>query len=89
MENQTLERNSRKVVVGKVVSNKPDKTIVVLIERRFKHPIYGKTLRKSTRFYAHDEKNDCHLGDIVELMETRPMSKLKRWRLVQIVERAK
>jgi small subunit ribosomal protein S17 len=89
MENQTLERNSRKVVVGKVVSNKPDKTIVVLIERRFKHPIYGKTLRKSTRFYAHDEKNDCHMGDIVELMETRPMSKLKRWRLVQIVERAK
>jgi small subunit ribosomal protein S17 len=89
MENQTLERNSRKVVVGKVVSNKPDKTIVVLIERRFKHPIYGKTLRKSTRFYAHDEKNDCHLGDIVELMETRPISKLKRWRLVQIVERAK
>jgi small subunit ribosomal protein S17 len=89
MENQTIERNSRKVVVGKVVSNKPDKTIVVLIERRFKHPIYGKTLRKSTRFYAHDEKNDCHLGDIVELMETRPISKLKRWRLVQIVERAK
>ena len=89
MENQTLERNSRKVVVGKVVSNKPDKTIVVLIERRFKHPIYGKTLRKSTRFYAHDEKNDCHMGDIVELMETRPISKLKRWRLVHIVERAK
>ena len=89
MENQTLERNSRKVVVGKVVSNKPDKTIVVLIERRFKHPIYGKTLRKSTRFYAHDEKNDCHMGDIVELMETRQISKLKRWRLVQIVERAK
>ena len=89
MENQTIERNSRKVVVGKVVSNKPDKTIVVLIERRFKHPIYGKTLRKSTRFYAHDEKNDCHMGDIVELMETRPISKLKRWRLVQIVERAK
>jgi small subunit ribosomal protein S17 len=89
MENQTLERNSRKVVVGKVVSNKPDKTIVVLIERRFKHPIYGKTLRKSTRFYAHDEKNDCNMGDIVELMETRPISKLKRWRLVQIVERAK
>jgi small subunit ribosomal protein S17 len=89
MENQTLERNSRKVVVGKVVSNKADKTIVVLIERRFKHPIYGKTLRKSTRFYAHDEKNDCRTGDIVELMETRPLSKLKRWRLVQIVERAK
>jgi small subunit ribosomal protein S17 len=89
MENTTIERNSRKVVIGKVVSNKPDKTIVVLIERRFKHPIYGKTLRKSTRFYAHDEKNDCHMGDIVELMETRPMSKLKRWRLVQIVERAK
>jgi small subunit ribosomal protein S17 len=89
MENQTIDRNSRKVVVGKVVSNKPDKTIVVLIERRFKHPIYGKTLRKSTRFYAHDEKNDCHMGDIVELMETRPISKLKRWRLVQIVERAK
>jgi small subunit ribosomal protein S17 len=89
MENSVVERNSRKIVVGKVVSNKPDKTVVVLIERRLKHPIYGKTLRKSTKFHAHDENNECNIGDIVELMETRPISKLKRWRMVKIVERAK
>jgi len=89
MENNIVERNSRKEVIGKVVSNKPDKTIIVLIERRVKHPIYHKTIRKSTRFMAHDENNECGIGDIVHLMEVRPLSKRKRWRLVKIVEKAK
>jgi small subunit ribosomal protein S17 len=89
MENPALERNSRKVIIGKVVSNKPNKTIVVSVERRKKHALYDKVLKKSARFMAHDENNECNLGDIVELMETRPLSKLKRWRLVKIVERAK
>lgn len=82
-------RNRRKERVGKVVSNKGDKTIVVLAERMVKHPIYGKFLRKSTKFMAHDEKNDCNTGDLVQIMEVRPLSKNKRWRLVQILERAK
>ena len=66
-----------------------DKTIVVVIERRTKHPIYGKFVKKSTRFFAHDEKNECNIGDTVRIMETRPLSKNKRWRLVEIIERAK
>lgn len=82
-------RNRRKERVGKVVSNKGDKTVVVLTERMVKHPIYGKFIRKSTRFMAHDEKNDCNMGDVVKIMEVRPLSKRKRWRLVQILERAK
>lgn len=82
-------RNRRKEKVGKVVSNKGDKTIVVLTERMVKHPIYGKFLRNSTKFMAHDEKNDCNAGDLVQIMEVRPLSKNKRWRLVQILERAK
>lgn len=89
MENQVIKRNSRKVVVGKVVSDKADKTVVVLIERRVKHPMYGKTVKKTKKFHAHDENNECNIGDIVELMETRPLSKQKRWRLVKIVEKAK
>jgi small subunit ribosomal protein S17 len=89
MENVAQERNSRKLIIGKVVSSKPDKTIVVSVERRKKHPIYDKVLKKSGKFMAHDEKNECNPGDIVELMETRPLSKMKRWRLVKIVERAK
>jgi len=89
MENITKTRNIRKEVVGKVVSNKADKSITVLVERRVKHPIYGKTILKSTKFIAHDEKNECGEGDIVEIMETRPLSKNKRWRLVKIVEKAK
>ena len=83
------ERNLRKTRTGHVVSNKMDKTIVVVIERRTKHPIYGKFVKKSTRFFAHDEKNECNIGDTVRIMETRPMSKNKRWRLVEIIERAK
>ncbi|MBO7074786.1 MAG: 30S ribosomal protein S17 [Bacteroidales bacterium] len=83
------ERNLRKERIGVVASNKMDKTIVVVIERRTKHPIYGKFVKKSTRFFAHDEKNECNIGDTVRIMETRPLSKNKRWRLVEIIERAK
>lgn len=83
------ERNLRKERTGKVVSNKMDKSITVLVESRMKHPIYGKFLSKSTKFMAHDEKNECGIGDTVRIMETRPMSKNKNWRLVEIIERAK
>lgn len=83
------ERNLRKERIGVVASNKMDKTIVVVIERRTKHPIYGKFVKKSTRFFAHDEKNECNIGDTVRIMETRPLSKRKHWRLVEIIERAK
>ena len=79
----------RKERIGVVASNKMDKTIVVVIERRTKHPIYGKFVKKSTRFFAHDEKNECNIGDTVRIMETRPLSKNKHWRLVEIIERAK
>ena len=82
-------RNLRKERIGVVVSNKMDKSIVVEIERREKHPIYGKFIKKTNRFMAHDEKNDCNIGDTVRIMETRPMSKRKCWRLVEIIERAK
>lgn len=85
----TIERNLRKERVGKVVSNKMDKSITVLIERRVKHAIYGKYVTKTTKFMAHDETNDCNPGDLVKISETRPLSKNKRWRLVEIIERAK
>ncbi|MBQ3750805.1 MAG: 30S ribosomal protein S17 [Bacteroidales bacterium] len=84
-----MERNNRKVREGIVVSDKMEKSIVVLVERKMKHPIYGKFLKRSTKFMAHDEKNDCHIGDRVRIMETRPLSKNKCWRLVEIIERAK
>ncbi len=84
-----MERNLRKERIGVVVSDKMQKTITVLVERKMKHPIYGKFVKKSTKFKAHDEKNDCHIGDTVRIMETRPLSKDKRWRLVEIIERAK
>ena len=84
-----MDRNLRKERIGVVASNKMDKTIVVVIERRTKHPIYGKFVKKSTRFFAHDEKNECNIGDTVRIMETRPLSKNKHWRLVEIIERAK
>lgn len=83
------KRNLRKERVGLVVSNKMDKSIVVQIERKYRHPVYGKFVRKSNKFVAHDEKNDCNIGDTVKIMETRPLSKLKNWRLVEIIERAK
>ena len=72
-----------------VVSNKMDKTVTVTVERRVKHPIYGKFVKKTTKFHAHDEKNECTVGDVVKIMETRPLSKTKRWRLVEVVEKAK
>ena len=84
-----MERNLRKEGIGVVVSNKMDKSIVVLVERKVKHPKYGKFVKKSTRFMAHDEKNECNIGDTVRIMETRPLSKNKCWRLVEITERAK
>jgi len=84
-----MERNLRKERIGVIVSNKMDKSIVVQVTRREKHPIYGKFVKKSTKFIAHDEKNECNIGDTVRIMETRPISKNKCWRLVEIVERAK
>jgi len=82
-------RKLRKERTGLVVSDKMDKSIVVVVERKVKHPIYGKFVKKTTKFIAHDEKNDCNVGDTVRIMETRPLSKNKCWRLVEIVERAK
>ena len=79
----------RKERIGQVVSNKMQRSITVAVNRKVKHPIYGKFVRKTTKLMAHDEKNDCNMGDIVKVMETRPMSKNKRWRLVEIIERAK
>lgn len=84
-----MERNLRKERTGVIVSNKMDKSIVVQVTRKEKHPIYGKFVKKSTKFIAHDEKNECNIGDTVLIMETRPLSKNKCWRLVEIVERAK
>ncbi len=83
------ERNLRKEKVGLVTSNKMDKSIVVAVERKVKHPKYGKFLNKTTKFVAHDEANTCNIGDTVKIMETRPISKNKCWRLVEVVERAK
>ena len=83
------ERNMRKTQIGKVVSNKMDKTIVVAIENHVKHPLYKKIVKDTYKLKAHDENNECRIGDTVKVMETRPLSKDKRWRLVEIVERAK
>jgi small subunit ribosomal protein S17 len=82
-------RNLRKERVGTVVSNKMEKSITVAVRRKVKHPMYGKFIGKTTKFMAHDEKNECGVGDTVRIMETRPLSKNKRWRLVEIVEKAK
>lgn len=84
-----MERNLRKERIGVVVSNKMDKSIVVAVKRKVKHPIYGKFVNKTTKFTAHDDANTCNEGDTVRIMETRPLSKTKRWRLVEIIERAK
>ena len=84
-----MERNLRKERIGLVSSNKMDKSIVVMVERKVKHPLYGKFVKKSTKFIAHDEKNTCNEGDKVRIMETRKLSKNKNWRLVDIIERAK
>ena len=82
------ERNLRKTRTGKVVSNKMQKTIVVAVEDHVKHPLYGKIVKRTYKLKAHDENNDCNIGDTVKVMETRPLSKDKRWRLVEIIERA-
>jgi small subunit ribosomal protein S17 len=89
METTAEIRNSRKVIIGKVVSNKMEKTIVVAVERKVMHPKYGKFIKMTSKFKAHDEKNECSINDVVKLMETRPLSKDKRWRLVEIIEKAK
>jgi small subunit ribosomal protein S17 len=86
---QTAERGRRKVRVGVVVSDAMDKTVVVRIDRQVRHPLYGKTIRRSSKLTAHDEANDAHVGDTVRVTETRPLSKTKRWRLVEVLERAK
>lgn len=86
---QQTRTTRRKVRVGKVVSNRMDKSIVVVIERRVPHPIYKKYFRRTSRLMAHDEKREAGIGDMVKIMETRPLSKLKRWRLVEVVEKAK
>jgi small subunit ribosomal protein S17 len=84
-----MERNERKERIGKVVSNKMQKTITVAVDRKVKHPIYGKFVNRTTKFKAHDEQNTAGVGDTVRIMETRPLSKDKRWRLVEIIEKAK
>ena len=84
-----MERNLRKEKIGVVISNKMEKSIVVMVERKVKHPLYGKFVKKSTKFIAHDDENTCNEGDTVKIMETRKMSKNKNWRLVDIIERAK
>ena len=84
-----MERNLRKTRVGKVVSDKMDNTIVVAVENHVKHPLYGKIVKRTYKLKAHDENNECGIGDTVKVMETRPLSKDKRWRLVSIIEKAK
>jgi len=84
-----VERNNRKSKIGRVVSDKMDKTIVVAVETKVRHPLYGKTINRTTKFKAHDENNEAKVNDRVSIMETRPLSKDKRWRLVEIVEKAK
>lgn len=89
MSQETAKRATRKVRIGLVVSDKMDKTIIVRVERQVAHPIYKKIIKRTERFKAHDETNDCHVGDKVRIMETRPLSKEKRWRVVEVIERAK
>lgn len=88
-DSETMERNSRKTRVGMVVSDKMQKTVVVSIERRVQHPVYGKMVRRTKKLKAHDEENQAKTGDTVRIMETRPLSKDKRWRVVEIIERAR
>ena len=89
VEQTTVERNLRKVRVGRVVSDKMEKSCVIAIERKVKHPKYGKFMKKTTKLMVHDETNQCGIGDTIRVMETRPLSKNKRWRLVEVIEKAK
>lgn len=86
---ENITRKERKQRTGRVVSNRMDKSITVAVDRQIKHPIYGKFITKTTKYMAHDENNDANIGDLVKIMETRPLSKRKRWRLIEIIERAK
>ncbi|AEV34023.1 30S ribosomal protein S17 [Owenweeksia hongkongensis] len=86
---EEIKRNLRKERIGVVTSNKMEKSITVSVERKKKHPIYGKFIKLTKKFHAHDDKNECNIGDTVRIMETRPLSKTKNWRLVEIIERAK
>lgn len=86
---EEVKKSFKKTRVGVVASNKMEKSITVVVERRLRHPIYGKFVKKSKKFMAHDEKNDCNIGDTVKIMESRPLSAKKRWRLVEVLERAK
>lgn len=86
---EELQRNLRKIRVGRVVSNKMEKSITVAVERKVKHPLYGKFMKKTSKLMAHDETNECGIGDTVKVMETRPLSKNKRWRLIEVIEKAK
>jgi small subunit ribosomal protein S17 len=90
-ENKPVEQETgrRKTRVGTVVSDKMNKTVVVMVERRYAHPLYGKQVTRSKKYHAHDENNEYHIGDTVRIVETRPLSKLKRWRVVEVIERAK
>ena len=88
-QEQAAERNRRKTRIGTVVSDKMNKTVVVAVERRYAHPLYGKQVTRTKKYHAHDENNEFHIGDTVRIMETRPLSKLKRWRVVEAIERAK
>lgn len=83
------ERSTRKIFTGRVVSNRMDKTITVSVERQFQHPVYGKYVKKTKKLMAHDEANECGIGDTVRIMETRPLSRQKRWRLIEVIEKAK
>lgn len=85
----TIVRNQRKIKIGRVLSDKMNKSRVIIVERNVRQPIYGKFIKKSSKFMAHDENNESHVGDLVKIMETRPLSRRKRWRLVEIIERAK
>ncbi len=87
-ENEVVTRGRRKVRVGTVVSDRMDKTVVVAVERMMRHPLYGKTVKRTKKFHAHDENNECRVGDVVEIMETRPLSKTKRWRVARVVQKA-
>jgi small subunit ribosomal protein S17 len=86
---ERTERNARKTRVGTVVSDKMNKTVVVAVERRYAHPLYGKQVTRTKKYHAHDENDEYHTGDVVRIMETRPLSKLKRWRVVEAIERAR
>ncbi len=87
-ENEVVTRGRRKVRVGVVVSDRMDKTVVVAVERIMRHPLYGKTVKRTKKFHAHDENNECRVGDVVEIMETRPLSRTKRWRVWRVVQKA-